>query len=260
MASIREDIEAQIRAKRDPNGSGSNIKTNSLLQYLVNDEELVAIKAALDVSNDTFTEEFYNIENETYLVWNANEQKFVNKVTGEDYLIEILIDDFESGSFATEGWSVVNGGENDWFVGAAAKESGNFGAYISTDGGTTNTYSSVGGALDVSHIYIDIDLPNATNEMILEFAWRCEAEAGFDYGNVYNADTITTPFPNVEVPAGLLIGQAEYNNQSVFIKEQIQLDIGQAGTTRRFIFSWRNDSSIQNQPPMGIDNVKILYS
>ncbi len=258
MPSKREQIEAIIEAKLDRNGGGSHLVCQSLLQYQVNDEELAQIKTVL--GSDTFTEEFYNVENDTYLIWDPNSQKFVNKVTGEDYLIEILIDDFETGDFTGGPWTVVNGGENDWFVGTDAVSSGAFGAYISNDGGTTNQYSSIGGGLDVSHIYVDVVLPNASNEIYIQFDWRCEAEAGFDYGNVFNATTGTTPVANVEVAGGLQIGQAEYNDQSTFTTEKILLPIGQAGTTRRFIFSWRNDTSVQNQPPMGIDNVKILYS
>lgn len=259
MASNREDLDALIRAKRDPNGSGSNIKWNSLGQYLVNEEELTAIKDFLGTIGDTFTEEFYNIENETYLIWNANEQRFVNKVTGEDYYIEILIDDFESGDFTGAPWVLANGGENDWEVGTAAVAEGTYGAYISNDGGTSNVYSSIGGGLDVSHLYIDIPMPNATSELILSFDWRCEGEVGFDYSNVFDVTTGTTPLANTELGAGL-VGQSQYNDQSTFTKEQISLPIGEAGTTRRIVFSWRNDTFIENQPPMAIDNVKILYS
>jgi len=56
------------------------------------------------------------------------------------------------------------------------------------------------------------------------------------------------------------VGQAQYNNQSVFTTENIDLDTANAGTTRRIIFSWRNDTSVEDQPPMGIDNVKLLWA
>jgi len=258
MASIRETIFALMRAKRDPNGSGSNLKSQSLSQLPTNDEELMAIRDALIAADETFTDQFYNIENETYLVWDYNQQNFVNTITGEDYLIEMLIDDFESGDFTGAPWVLANGGENDWEVGTAAVAEGTYGAYISNDGGTSNVYSSIGGGLDVSHLYIDILMPNATGELILSFDWRSEAESGFDYANVFDVTTGTTPVANTELGAGL-VGQSEYNDQSTFVNEQISLPIGEAGTTRRIVFSWRNDNFIENQPPMAIDNVKILY-
>jgi hypothetical protein len=260
MPTKREQIEDIVEAKFDRNGDGSHIVGNSLIQYFVNHYELGLILGILGATADEFTEEFYNVADKTYLIWDANQQKFVNKVTGEDYFIEILVDDFESGDFTGGPWSVVDGGENDWKVGTAAVASGSNGAYISNDGGTSNNYTSIGGPLDVSHMYVDILLPNASNELKIQFDWRCEAEAGFDYGNVFNATTGTTPVANTEVAGGLLIGQAEYNDQSVFATEEIDIPLAQGGTTRRFIFSWRNDSTVQNQPPMAIDNLKILYS
>ena len=258
MAKIREQIEVLIEAKSDRNGDGSHLISQSLLQYQVNDFELSLIKPIL--MGNTFIEEFYNINNNTHLIWDSVLQNFVNKTTGEQYLIEVLIDDFESGDFSGAAWNIVDGGENDWKVGTDAVDSGTYGAYISNDAGVNNQYSSIGGGLDVSHMYIDIALPNATSEIFLKFDWRCEAEIGFDYGNIFNATVGTVPTANSEVSGTFEIGQSQYNDQSTFIEEMISIPIGQAGTTRRFIFSWRNDTSVQNQPPMAIDNIKILYS
>jgi hypothetical protein len=171
----------------------------------------------------------------------------------------VLIDDFESGSFATNGWTTVQGGENDWYVGIADPLDGTYSAYISNDAGTSNAYTSFGGALDVSHVYIDILMPAATTDLVLQFDWICEGEVSFDYGQVHDIVTSTTPVANTELGATGLVGQTQYNNQSTKATEQISLPIGEAGTTRRIVFSWRNDSSVENQPPMNIDNVKILY-
>lgn len=259
MPNRRQQIENIIAPKQDPNGSGSKPIGNGLMQYFVNEFELAQIKDVLIASGKGFTEEFYNIKDGAYLIWDSENLYFRDKATGEKHYIEYFVEDFESGSLATNGWVKVDGGENDFEIGAAEKNGGTYGVYVSNDGGATNQYSSVGGGLDISHLYIDINLPASASEILLEFDWKCEAEVGFDFGEVFNATTGTTPTPNTAVSASLKVGKAEYNNQSIFTKDQIIIPNAQAGTTRRFIWSWRNDSIVENQPPLAIDNVKILY-
>ncbi len=256
--SVRQDLIAVLNGHTSRRNEVNGIIYEGLNIWNVRDNELSEVRTIL--SGLEFSELFYNVESDTFLVWDKDLNGFIDLKTNEEYLMTSFFDDFESGSFATKGWVTVDGGENDWEIGTAAKESGTFGAYISNDGGTNNQYSSVGGAVDRSHLYVDILLPNALNKIILEFDWRCEAEVGFDYGRVFNELTSYNPAPNVAVPIGSIIGQNEYNNQSVFTSERIELPIGQAGTTRRLIWSWRNDSTVENQPPMAIDNVKILFS
>ena len=200
----------------------------------------------------------YNSELGKYYFWDGSKWREVS--LGAELFLTHFEEDFETGSFTDNGWVTVQGGENDWFVGTAAKASGTYGAYISTDGGTSNTYSSVGGSLDVSHLYIDILLPaGPLNSLVMEFDWRCEGEIGFDAMQIRNVPTTTTPVANTEL-VDPTIGLLQYNDQATFIQEQIALDTAQAGTTRRFVFSWRNDSSVENQPPICFDNFKILYN
>lgn len=252
---LRRDLEQVINAKESKLGElNGAVYENSDIFY-VRDNELAEVKAIL--SGQPFAGLFYNVDSERYLLWNFLEDRFKEFVF-DDYATTYLSEDFEGGVLPV-GWTLVNGGENDWIVGTAAAALGTYGLYISTDGGTSNTYSSVGGGLDVSHVYVDIPLPSAVNAMFLVFDYRCEGEIGFDYGNVFNAPTSVTPVANVEVSGIYEVGSAEYNDQSTFVTELIEIPIGQAGTTRRFIFSWRNDTFIENQPPMAIDNVKIVY-
>ena len=166
---------------------------------------------------------------------------------------------FEGGNFTDKGWVTVNGGENNWIVGTDEKASGTYGAYISKTGGNAN-YGSQGAGLDVSHVYKDILMPaGPLSQLIIEFDWKCEGEVNFDGANVFNKPTSFTPVANTEV-VGDEVGLGQYNDQSIFIPEQIELDTALAGTTRRIIISWRNDTSIENNPPMCFDNFKILYN
>lgn len=189
-------------------------------------------------------------------IWNGT---FWQYPDGTKISKTLFNENFESGTFTTNSWVTVAGGENDWYVGTAAQFDGTYGAYISNTAGSTNAYGSIGGALDVSHVYIDITLPAATIEMNLSFDWRCEAEVNYDVMRVFNAPTSITPVANTEVSLTYLIGLSQYNNQSTWTSESISIPLGQASTTRRFIFSWRNDSSVENQPPAAIDNIKITW-
>ena len=141
---------------------------------------------------------FFNTDLETLVTWTGNSWiEFESK----DIFKTAFIEDFESGSFATNGWVTVNGGENDWFVGtnSANPLDGVNSAYISTDGGTTASYSSIGGGLDVSHVYIDIAIPVGATNITFQFDWVCEAEVGFDWGSVYNKTTAFTPLADTEI-------------------------------------------------------------
>lgn len=258
MPSIREQIIAAVYPKESKLLEGNAAIIENMNCILVRDNELLEIHSIL--TGLDYSGLFYNVDAHIYIKWDVGIDGFV-KLNGDIYGAVIYLADFESGSLPS-GWAFVNGGENDWIVGTAAKSSGTYGLYISNDGGATNAYSSVGAGLDVSHVYFDVDLPGSVSSNFLVLDWRCEAEIGYDYAQVFSCPTTFTPTANVEVVDGVdgdLIGSVEYNDQSQFANETIELPSAIMGTTRRFIFSWRNDTSVQNQPPMAIDNVKIVY-
>jgi len=255
MPTIREQLLATIYPKVSPRLEGNNAKEEFHNRFLIRDDEIQTIVSIL--SGNPFSDLFYNVETDKWLRWDLELNSLVD-FAGELYLAIDFQENFEGGVLPA-GWTVVNGGENDWNVGTAAASEGTNGLYISNDAGVSNVYSSIGAGLDVSHVYVDIALPVASNQLILEFDWRCEAEVGFDWGSVYKTLPAFTPTANVENPAIDQIGQSEYNNQSVFDTERINLPLVDGGTTKRFIWSWRNDTTVENQPPMAIDNVKILF-
>lgn len=225
---------------------------------IINNEsfEFITTNDMFLINNPKISVPLFNTTLNEIVYWNGSVWVAIN---GTIIFNEVLIDDFESGSFATKGWVTVQGGENDWYVGTDNTLDGTNSAYISNNDGVSNAYSSNGGALDVSHVYLDILMPSATTNLILQFDWLCEAEVGFDYGQVHDVTTSTIPEANTELGSTGLIGLNQYNNQSIKTTEQITLPISEAGTTRRIVFSWRNDSSVENQPPFNIDNIKIKY-
>lgn len=256
MATIREEIINVLVPKESKLGNSNASVLENVDLWYVRDNELIQIYPFL--TGKEYSGLFYNVDAKNFIKWDVDIDGFVilnESLYGAVYYSE----NFEGGVLPAD-WTLVNGGENNWVVGTAAASTGTYGLYISNDAGVSNVYSSVGAALDVSHAYVDIDLPSAaTNFLRLVIDWRCEGEVGFDYAQIFDAPTSVTPVANAEVSATYLIGSSEYNNQSIFTTEALDLPIGEAGTTRRFIFSWRNDNTVENQPPMAIDNIKIIY-
>ena len=180
------------------------------------------------------------------------------QITDDIILTTIFSEDCESGSYSTNGWTLVNDTTNKWEVGTAEAAFGTYGFYISDDGGTTSTYTN--NVSQVSHFYKDIALPSGATKIYLEFYWKCEGEVNYDAGQVYDAPTSVTPVAGVSLGATNRIGLSQYNNNTVFTSESIALDAAEAGTTRRFIFSFINDSSLGISPAFCLDNIKVLYN
>jgi len=256
--SLRQDIIAVLNGHESRRGEGNGAIYENQNVYNIRDNEIEELKTILN--GEQFSEHFYNVESDRILVWRNDINNFVDLATGLVYYATLFFEDFESGSLATNGWVKVDGGENDWEIGGAAKQSGNFGLYVSNDGGATNTYSSVGGGQDVSHVYIDIDIPSSATDIFIEFDWRCEGRIFQDRGTLNSCPTSVNPAANVELSDIYRIGNNEYNDQGVFGFIRVPVDAAIAGTTRRFVFSWRNNATLEIQPPMAIDNFRIIYA
>lgn len=200
-----------------------------------------------------------------------------------DESLTIFNEDWESNSFTTNGWSVVNDSENIWVIGTAENNTvgGSYGAYISNDGGTSATYNINNS--EISHFYRDFEISSTLSSAVITFDWICWGEnaAGatqYDYGAVVLADTGTTPTAASEVntaqattdgggnPTGngrigatsnlgkfnLAYGGSNNNWKTEFI--DLSNFIGQ---TKRVIFTWVNDGSVGVNNPFCIDNIKL---
>ena len=175
---------------------------------------------------------------------------------------EIFNDGFESGSFATSGWTTVNDTTNVWVVGSADTASGTYSAYISDDGGTTNDYDPT--TTNISHVYVDVPIPSGATVAKLTFSWECEGEQGpgdfdYDFGKVYIAPTSVTPVAGAHPSATYRVGRVKYNEQSIWTGEDITISPSFIGSTARIIFTWDNDFSIGAAPSFSIDNVVVKY-
>lgn len=194
----------------------------------------------------------------------------------------VFMEDWESNSFTTNNWTVVNGTTNVWVLGTAENftTDGQRAVYISNDGGTSASYNITTAA--ISHFYRDFTIPESDGDVILKFAWKSWAENGagetnWDYGTVVMTDTSVTPTAGTEVstaqatlvntiPTGngrigavtnlgkfnLAYGGAD-NNWRV---ETINLS-NYKGQTKRIVFTWVNDASVGANPPFVVDDIKI---
>lgn len=190
----------------------------------------------------------------------------------ENVLTTLFSEDWESGDFTANGWTVVNGTQtNKWYVGSGTSYDGTYSAYVSNDSGVTPAYTIT--ATSVVHFYKDFTLPSSGN-IKLSFKWKAAAENGtaatyWDYGTVVITSTATTPVAGTEVITtqaiapgfgrlGATANLGKFNLTSDWTTEEIDLT-GWSGGTYRIVFTWKNDGSVGTNPPFCIDDITIKY-
>jgi hypothetical protein len=163
------------------------------------------------------------------------------------------------GGFAGNGWTVVNDISHQWAVGTATFASGTNGAYISNDGGATNSYTLT--TQQTSHFYKDITIPAGESAIMLNFSYRGTGESGFDRMLVYTATTGVTPTAGAPVSSSTTLAGATLIYTSPVVASyqnvSLQLPAALAGTTVRLIFTWQNDNSAGSNPAAAIDNISL---
>ncbi len=159
---------------------------------------------------------------------------------------------FESSNSLT----IINGSQtNKWYRGTATKYAGSYCLYISNNSGTSNAYTT-GSASSVVHAYKDISIPSGSTDITLKFYWKGSGESCCDFMKVYLVETSTTPAAGTQLSSGQI--GTTYNSSSSYAQATINLG-SIAGTTKRLVFSWRNDNSSGTAPPASIDNIEITY-
>ena len=178
-------------------------------------------------------------------------------------------------TFAANGWTVENGAvANQWYVGTAATGFTGNAAYVSSDLGATNTYNTSSGSL--VHFYRDVTLPIGEANVILSFQWKGQGEGTttlYDGLQVSMAPTSVIPTASVAtsslaagtpvVTGATVLGYTLYNLNPVTQTVTIAIPLAVTGncaatTTRRLIFSWRNDATAGTTPPAAaVDNIVL---
>ena len=197
----------------------------------------------------------------TLVITDALGSKTIHEVTINGSAYEPLTVPFVEGFEADNGnWMIINGTQvNKWHIAEAAAHTGSKSIYISDDGGISNSYTI--DTSSVTHFYADITFPETEDDFYLRFNWLANGEDGttlnYDYLQVYLVDTSVTPVAGTMLSSGALFGE-DLLNAGTWQNADIQLPDGLSGTTKRLVFTWRNDSSLGTQPPAAIDNIRIV--
>jgi hypothetical protein len=155
--------------------------------------------------------------------------------------------------------TLVNGTQtNKWFRGSANQCNGVSSLYISNNSSSyayTNTSSSI------VHAYFDAAIPSGATNIQLSFSRKLNGEASFDFLQVWSVINTFNPTAGTAITAnanrvslGTLQGVTTCATTTYNVANSV------AGTTRRFVFTWRNDASAGTQPPALIDNITLVYT
>ncbi len=167
-------------------------------------------------------------------------------------------EDFEGDVSA---WTLSNGASlNKWMVGTAAHNGGANGLYISNDNGVSNLYSNTATTV---HAYREFQMPAVVGEAMIKFDWRAQGEGNWDYLRVWVVPATYTPTVGTLISpgnsGGVQLSGMNYNVQNTWQTEQIYVDLSAfAGQNIRVVFEWRNDGSVNVQPPAAIDNIEFV--
>lgn len=156
------------------------------------------------------------------------------------------------GTMAANGWTVVNGGTNNWCVGAPGANAGANGAFISNTSCGSAAYNV--NVSQVSHFYRDIAFP--VGQATLSFNWRCFGENGFDWMDVFLCPTTINPVANFEL--GAVYRLRRLNLQTAWQTATIVFPCNPTAQTLRLVFSWKNDFSLGTNPPGTVDNISVF--
>jgi hypothetical protein len=154
-------------------------------------------------------------------------------------------------------WIPVNGTQtNYWIVGSAVSETGTGSLYISNNG-PDNNYTLTSSS--IVHAYRDIAIPAGTDTYYLKFAWKAQGEGTttpYDYLQAYLIETGSNPIAGTELSSGELSAELRLvDNWQLF---SYALPLAANGTSKRLVFSWKNDSSLGTQAPAAIDNIRSV--
>ncbi|MBO5844888.1 MAG: fibronectin type III domain-containing protein, partial [Bacteroidales bacterium] len=180
----------------------------------------------------------------------------------EDQMITIPyeqnFDDLEDLS-SWELWTVTQSGTTQWYLGAlgAHAEEGEEGQglYISNDNGVTNAYDPDGDAY-VAHLSTLINLEDDTYYGV-EFDYKAVGELGYD-------EVVVSLFPlgatlptSNSIPAANVIGTSN-NKSNEWTRVAIPVPNDMPRGAYQLVISWKNDTSVGENPPASIDNLYIF--
>ena len=166
---------------------------------------------------------------------------------------------FESGNSLI----LVNGTQtNKWFRGSANQCNGVSALYISNNS-SAYSYTNTSAASTV-HAYFDVAIPAGATTIQLSFNRKVAGEITsgilYDYLQIWSCINTFTPTAGTLITANSnRVSLGTIQGQTTCATTTYSLPNSIAGTTRRIIFSWRNDNSGGGNPPALIDNISVTY-
>ncbi len=148
-------------------------------------------------------------------------------------------------------WHLTSNTVNKWCFGSAVRYSGNYGLYISNDGGASYTYSGTHNNT-YAWAYRDIYLDSAYRAYRLIVPCKTNGEAYSDYFSLFMGPP-SVPTNDSTPPGAFKISLMVYPAWFNIIRD---LDSTQAGL-KRLYFLWQNDYFTVNNPPAAVDNISI---
>lgn len=182
-----------------------------------------------------------------------------------------LIENFDGTSHA---FTLINGSQtNQWVVGSSTFASGTHSLYISNNG-SANMYS---GSTSVVQAYTQVAIPADAVDLGLSFDFKCYGEGSFDYMRVWLVPDTFTPTAGTQITAansgGVLLSVGPHVNNTLGNLNGTANGVGTSfqtqfqnlnfifpagnfvGQNAKLVFEWRNDGSVQNNPPAAVDNI-----
>ncbi|MDV6170359.1 choice-of-anchor L domain-containing protein [Flavobacterium sp. DG1-102-2] len=166
--------------------------------------------------------------------------------------------------FSAPQWTLNNGTQvNTWQINATANTGASGSAlFVSNDNGLNNLYTITAGS--VVQAYRDIQIPANATFCDFAFEWKGIGQAGSDYVRAYLVPTTLPLVPGTQIVANTTTNiklAGDFANGLNWTTFNGVVNVAPfAGTTRRLVFEWRNDTFTGSQPPAAIDNVSFVIS
>lgn len=198
-----------------------------------------------EIGDIIFNTDIQSIAQYTVEGWQDLQKNFI--------LTQFFYENWESGNFTQNNWQLANDSNNEWIVGQDEVYNKTYSSYISRNGVDAKYKNNKS---QISHLYKNLTLPTST-KILLEFILKVVGETNYDYMQVYWLPSGTTPVAGTLPNSNYLIS-GNYENISDWTKQTIDLTQF-SGQNGNLCFTWKNDSSVGNNPPSCLDNILISH-
>lgn len=160
---------------------------------------------------------------------------------------------FENGAtFTDNGWTVVNGTNNMWYVGNAPVASGGANCAFTGTGPTTWVGAAVA---NVNHFYKDITIPAGQFYLNVSVRYKVVApDATYDFLRVFLVPTTTVPVAGTQLASGQISGS--YDTPTAYTTAIFGGGVT-PGSTVRLVFSWRSDG-VSPHAAVAVDEISAV--